>query len=331
MDLVHLWLFLAGLVVILYVVLDGFSLGVGLLFPTARDEAERDVMMNSIAPVWDANQTWLVFGGGALFATFPKIYAILFSALYIPLLTLIFGLIFRGVAFEFRATASKKTPWNRAFFLGSLVAVFAQGLTLGGYLSGTKVVDGHFAGGALDWLNPFALMVGFALIAGYMLLGSTYLILKTTGPVQDRAYRQAYWSALAVAGFMIVVSIWTPLHDPSIPARWLSPPRLYVVWLFPLLGVSAFLLLLKALKVRRELMPFACSILLFLAGYLGLQTGIYPCAVPPSVTLYEAAAQRQTLIFTLWGVGVVLPAVLAYTVYSYWVFRGKATTEAGYH
>jgi len=331
MDLVHLWLFLAGLVVILYVVLDGFSLGVGLLFPTARNEAERDMLMNSIAPVWDANQTWLVFGGGALFATFPKIYAILFSALYIPLLTLIFGLIFRGVAFEFRATASKKTPWNRAFFVGSLVAVFTQGLTLGGYLSGTKVVDGHFGGGALDWLNPFSLMVGFALIAGYMLLGSTYLILKTTGPVQERAYRQAYGSALAVAGFMIVVSIWTPLHDPSIPARWLSPPRLYVVWLFPFLGVIAFLLLLKALKARQELMPFLCSILLFLSGYLGLQTGIYPYAVPPSVTLYEAAAQRQTLIFTLWGVCVVLPAVLTYTVYSYWVFRGKATAEAGYH
>lgn len=331
MDLVHLWLLLAGLVVILYVVLDGFSLGVGLLFPTARNEAERDVMMNSIAPVWDANQTWLVFGGGALFASFPKIYAILFSALYIPLLTLIFGLIFRGVAFEFRATSDRKRPWNRAFFLGSLVAVFTQGLTLGGYLSGTKVVNGHFAGGALDWLNPFSLMVGFALIAGYLLLGSTYLILKTTGPVQERAYRQAYWSALAVAGFMIVVSIWTPLHDPFIPARWLSPPRLYIVWLFPFLGVVAFLFLLTALKVRQELMPFVCSILLFLSGYLGLQTGIYPYAVPPSVTLYEAAAQRQTLIFTLWGVCVVLPAVLAYTVYSYWVFRGKATAEAGYH
>jgi cytochrome d ubiquinol oxidase subunit II len=331
MDLVHLWLFLAGLVVILYVVLDGFSLGVGLLFPTARNEAERDVMMNSIAPVWDANQTWLVFGGGALFATFPKIYAILFSALYIPLLTLIFGLIFRGVAFEFRATSERKRPWNRAFFLGSLVAVFTQGLTLGGYLSGTKVVNGHFAGGALDWLNPFSLMVGFALIAGYILLGSTYLILKTTGPVQERAYRQAYGSALAVAGFMLVVSIWTPLHDPSIPARWLSPPRLYIVWLFPLLGVTAFLLLLKALKVRQELTPFLCAILLFLSGYLGLQAGIYPYAVPPSVTLYEAAAQRQTLIFTLWGVCVVLPAVLAYTVYSYWVFRGKAAAEAGYH
>jgi cytochrome d ubiquinol oxidase subunit II len=331
MDLVHLWLFLAGLVVILYVVLDGFSLGAGLLFPTARDEAERDVIMNSIAPVWDANQTWLVFGGGALFASFPKIYSILFSALYIPLLSLIFGLIFRGVAFEFRATSSRKAPWNRAFFVGSLVAVFAQGLTLGGYLSGTRVVGGQFAGGALDWLNPFSLMVGFALIAGYVLLGSTYLIIKTEGSVQERAYRQAYWSGLAVAGFMIVVSIWTPLHDPAIAARWLSPPRLYFVWVFPLLGVVAFFLLLKGLRARREISPFVCAILLFLSGYLGLQTAIYPYAVLPSVTIYEAAAQRQTLVFTLWGVCLVLPAVLAYTLYSYSVFRGKVTAEAGYH
>jgi cytochrome d ubiquinol oxidase subunit II len=331
MDLVHLWLFLAGLVVILYVVLDGFSLGAGLLFLTARDEAERDVMMNSIAPVWDANQTWLVFGGGALFASFPKIYSILFSALYIPLLSLVFGLIFRGVAFEFRATSSEKAPWNRAFFVGSLVAVFAQGLTLGGYLSGTKVVNGQFAGGALDWLNPFSLMVGFALIAGYVLLGSTYLIIKTVGSVQERAYRQAYWSGLAVAGFMIVVSIWTPLHDPAILARWLSPPRLYFIWVFPLLGVIAFFLLLKVLRARREITPFVSAILLFVSGYLGLQAAIYPYAVPPSVTLYEAAAQRQTLVFTLWGVCLVLPAVLAYTLYSHWVFRGKVTAELGYH
>ena len=331
MDLVHLWLFLAGLVVILYVVLDGFGLGAGLLFPTARGEAERDVIMNSIAPVWDANQTWLVFGGGALFASFPRIYSILFSALYIPLLSLIFGLIFRGVAFEFRATSGKKAPWNRAFFLGSLVAVFTQGLTLGGYLSGTRVVDGQFAGGALDWLNPFSLMVGFALIAGYVLLGSTYLIIKTEGRVQERAYRQAYWSGLAVAGFMILVSIWTPLHDPSISARWLSPPRLYFIWVFPLLGVIAFFLLLKSLRARREVLPFLSAILLFLSGYLGLQAAIYPYAVPPSVTIYEAAAQHETLVFTLWGVCLVLPAVLAYTVYSYWVFRGKVTAEAGYH
>jgi cytochrome d ubiquinol oxidase subunit II len=330
-DLVHIWLGLVGLVVILYVVLDGFSLGVALLFPSAREEAERDVLMNSIAPVWDANQTWLVFGGGALFASFPMVYSVLFSALYIPLLTFIFGLIFRGVAFEFRANSRRKIPWNRAFFLGSLMAVFAQGLTLGGYLSGTTVVGNHFAGRPFDWLNPFSVMVGLALIAGYVLLGSTYLIIKTTGPVQKRAYTQAFWSALIVAGFLLLVSIWTPVHDPTILARWLSPPRIYFVWAFPVLGIVAFVLLLKSLKERRELMPFISTVLIFLSAYLGLQTAIYPYAIPPSVTIYEAAAQRQTQVFTLWGVCLVLPAVLGYTVYSYRVFRGKVVAEEGYH
>jgi len=332
MDLVHIWLGLVGLVVILYVVLDGFSLGVALLFPTAEDEGERDILMNTIAPVWDANQTWLVFGGGALFAAFPMIYTVLFSSLYIPLLTLVFGLIFRGVAFEFRANSSRKSPWNKAFFFGSLAAVFTQGLVLGGYLSGTKVVEGIFAGGPFDWLNPFSIMVGLALIAGYVLLGSTYLVIKTTGAVQERAYRQAYLSALAVAAFMIVVSIWTPVHDPSIPARWFSPPRIYFIWTFPLLGVVAFFLLLRSLKKRTtELKPFVFSVLLFLSAYLGLQAAIYPYAIPPSVTIYEAASQRETMMFTLWGVAIVLPFVVGYTLYSYWVFRGKVEADAEYH
>ncbi len=333
MDLVHLWLGLVGLVVILYVILDGFILGVAILFPSADDERERDTMMNSISPVWDANQTWIVFGGGALFATFPMIYTVLFSALYIPLLTFLFGLIFRGVAFEFRANASpdRKAIWNRAFFGGSLVAAFAQGLTLGAYISGVKVSGGSFAGGAFDWLNPFSVMVGLALIAGYILLGSTYLVIKTTGAIQERAYRQAFKSALVVAGFMVLVSIWTPLHDPSILARWFSTPRIYFVWVFPLMGLVSFFLLIRSLKQRREIMPFISSLLLFISAYIGLQAGIYPYAIPPSVTIYDAAAQRETLIFTLWGVCIVLPVVLGYTVYSYWVFRGKILAEEGYH
>jgi len=331
MDLVHIWLSLVGLVIILYVVLDGFSLGVALLFPTARDEQERDLLINSIAPVWDANQTWIVFGGGALFASFPMVYSVVFSALYIPLLTFIFGLIFRGVAFEFRANSSSKHGWNKAFFWGSLVAVFAQGLTLGGYLSGTKVADGVFAGGPFDWLNPFSLMVGFALIAGYIMLGSTYLLIKTGGAIQDRAYRQAFRSALAVAGFMVLVSIFTPLHDPSIPARWFSPPRVYFIWTFPMLGLAAFFMLMKSIRQRAELLPFVCSVVLFISAYLGLLAAIYPYTIPPTVTVYEAAAQRETLLFALWGAIIVLPVVLAYTVYSYWVFRGKVTPEEGYH
>jgi cytochrome d ubiquinol oxidase subunit II len=330
MDLI-LWACLVGLSIILYVVLDGFTLGVALLFPSTKDEEERDLLINSIAPVWDANQTWLVFGGGALFVAFPMVYGILFSALYIPLLTFIFGLIFRGVSFEFRANADRKQPWNRAFFLGSLVAVVAQGLTLGGFLSGTKVVEGQFAGDSLNWLNQFSVMTGIALIAGYILLGSAYLIIKTTGSVQGRAYGQAFWSAFVVLGFQILVTVWTPIHYPSVLNNWLSSPRIYFIWTFPLLGLVAFFGLIHSLRIRRELMPFFCSVVLFLAGYLGLIASIYPYAVPPSITFQEAAAQRDTLRFTLWGVIIVLPLVLGYTVYSYSVFRGKVGKENYYY
>ncbi len=331
MEMVHIWIGLVGLVIVLYVILDGFSLGVALLFPTTQSEEERDVLMNSIAPVWDANQTWLVFGGGALFASFPLIYTVLLSALYIPLLTFIFGLIFRGVAFEFRVNAHRKIPWNWAFFIGSLVAVFAQGLTLGGYLSGVKVKDGVFAGNTFDWLNPFSIMVGLGLVAGYILLGSTYLILKTTGPVQNRAYTQAFTSVLIVAGFMVLVSIWTPYHDPQILVRWLSPPRIYFIWAFPLLGVVSFLLLMQRLRKRNEVAPFFAAVLLFISAYLGLEAAVYPYAILPDVTIYEAVAQRKTLVFTLWGVVILLPFILGYTVYSYWVFRGKVVSGEGYH
>ena len=331
MDLVHVWTLLVGVVIILYVILDGFSLGVGILFPTAASEAERDVLMGSIAPVWDANQTWIVFGGGALFAAFPTTYSVLFSALYIPLLTFLFGLIFRGVAFEFRANADNKRPWDRAFFWGSLVAAFAQGLTLGAYISGIKTSGGLFAGGAFDWLTPFSVMVGVALVAGYCLLGAAYLVLKTSGPVRDRAFVQARRALLAVGGFMLLVSVWTPLHNPQVSARWFSAPRVYFIWLFPVLGAVAFVMLLRAISQRRDGSPFLWGVLLFLSAYVGLQAAVYPNAVLPDVTIYEAAAQAKTQLFTLWGVLVVLPAVLAYTAYSYWVFRGKVSEEMGYH
>jgi cytochrome bd ubiquinol oxidase subunit II len=334
MDLVQLWMILVGVVVMLYVVLDGFGLGVGMLFPFAENEAERDAMMNSIAPIWDANQTWIVFGGGALFASFPRIYTVLFSAMYIPLLTFLFGLIFRGVAFEFRANAKhekQKRTWNRAFFLGSLTAAVGQGLTLGGYISGVTVENGAFAGGALDWVNPFTIMVGLALVPGYMLLGATFLLMKSEGPVQERAFGLAVRLAWILAGFMVLVSVWTPLHAPELTGRWFTEPRIYFVWNFPLLGIVAFAGLLWSLKKRRERIPFFAAVLLFLSAYLGLQSAIYPMAVPPDMTIYEAAAQRETLIFTLWGVAVVLPVVLAYTVYSYWVFRGKVADAEGYH
>ena len=330
MDLVVTWACLLALVFILYVILDGFSLGIGLLFPGARNEEERDLMINSIAPVWDANQTWLVFGGGAVFVAFPTVYTVLFPALYIPLMTLLFGLIFRGVTFEFRANASRKRIWNRAFFFGSLVAVVSQGFTLGGVISGTAVLEDQFVGGPFDWLNPFSVFVGMALVAGYILLGATYLIIKTTGEVQHRAYRQAFWSAIAVLGCQVIVTVWTPFHYPVVLTYWLNPPRIYFIWVFPLMGLSAFYGLMKTSKNRREFLPFVFTVILFLAGYLGLISSLYPFAIPPAVTFKEASAQKETLRLGFWAVIIVLPVVLAYTVYCYSIFRGKVGGE-GYH
>ena len=330
MDLVTVWSCLVALTIILYVVLDGFGLGVALLFPTTWDEEERDLLISSIAPIWDVNETWLVLGAGALFVAFPIVYGVLFSALYIPLLTFVFGLIFRGTTFEFREAALPKRIWNRAFFFGSLVAVISQGLTLGGVISGIDVKAGRFTGGPLDWLNPFSVTVGLALIAGYVLLGSTYLIIKTTGRIQDRAFRQARLSALTVLGFQIVVTIWTPIHYPSVLMNWLVPPRIYYIWTFPALGLMALFILIRSLKARQETLPFVCSVVLFLAGYLGLIASLYPYALPPALTFQEAVAQEETLAFTLRGALIILPVVVGYTIYSYSVFRGKVGKEHYY-
>jgi cytochrome d ubiquinol oxidase subunit II len=329
MDLVLIWFGLAAIVMALYVILDGFGLGVALLFPAARNERERDVMVNSIAPVWDANQTFLVFGGAALFAAFPMIYTVLLSALYIPIITFVFGLIFRGVTFEFRANAVHKRKWDISFFSGSLVAVVAQGLTLGGYLTGIHVASGHFAGGPFDWFNPFSVMVGLALVAGYSLLGATYLIIKTGGSVQERSYRQAHRAVWIVLGFIIVVTIWSPFHDASVLSRWLSAPRIYFICAFPVLQILSFIALMKSLRSRREILPFFWSVVLVIMAYLGLLSSIYPYAIPPCISLHEAASQAKTLSFLLWFVAIILPVVLGYVLYNYLVFRGKVDAAEG--
>ncbi len=330
MDLVITWACLLALVFIFYVILDGFSLGIGLLFASTQNEEDRNLMMNSIAPVWDANQTWLVLGGGAVFVAFPTVYTILFPALYIPLMTMLFGLIFRGVTFEFRANAVRKQIWSRAFFIGSLVAVVSQGITLGGVISGTAVAEGRFAGGPFDWFNPFSVFVGTALVPGYSLLGATYLIIKTTGEVQHRAYRQAFRSAILVLGCQILVTGWTPFHYPVVLTHWFNPPRIYFIWIFPLMGLSAFYGLMKSLKNRREFLPFLFTVILFLAGYLGLIFSLYPFAIPPAVTFREASAQKETLRIGFWAVIIVLPVVLAYTIYCYSIFRGKVGRQGYY-
>ena len=330
MLLINIWAGLVGFAMILYVLLDGISLGVGLLFSTARDENERTTLMATISPVWDANQTWLVFGGAAIFAAFPVLFGVLASALYIPLMTFIMGLIFRGVTFEFRAEATRKEPWDRAFFWGSLVAVLSQGIMLGGILTGITVSGGEFAGGPIDWLNPFSVMVGIALIPGYIMLASCYLIIKTTGPIQEQAYKSAFRSALAVLFFMAVVTIWTPFHYPLVWKQWFAPPRIYFVWSFPLMGLIALYKLLKSLKAARENAPLVYGIGLFLSGYFGLITSLYPYVIPPVITIWDAAAQRETLLFILWGAIIVLPVVTGYVFYSYFVFRGKVGHEGYY-
>jgi cytochrome d ubiquinol oxidase subunit II len=258
-------------------------------------------------------------------------YGVLFSALYIPLFTLLYGLIFRGVSFEFRINAARKYIWDRAFFLGSLAAVAGQGLILGGVLTGTKTAESHFAGDSFDWLNFYSIATAIGLIAGYMLLASTYLIIKTTGTIQERAYGKAFRSSVVVLFFQVLMIIWTPFHYPAVLTHWLSLPRVYFIWIFPALGLLAFYGIIKSLRARREIMPFVFGVVFFFAGYLGLFASIYPYAVPPSVTFYDAAAQRETLEFTLWGAAIILPVVLGYTIYSYAVFKGKVGKEGYYH
>jgi cytochrome d ubiquinol oxidase subunit II len=325
--LIDVWAILVGLAMVLYVVLDGISLGVAMLFGMFVSGKERSVLINTIAPVWDANQTWLLFGGGAIFAAFPVVYAVLSSGLYVPLITFIAGLIFRGVAFEFRSESIRKRAWEWAFFLGSLVAVLSQGMTLGGVLTGVVVRGREFAGGPLDWLNPFSVMVGIALIPGYVMLASAYLVVKTAGSIQDRAYAMARKSTLLVLAVMAIVTIWMPFHYPLILTHWTGAPRAYFVWTFPILGLLAAWGLVKSVRKRRTFAPLVCAIVLFLSGYLGLLASLYPYAIPPSVKIHEAAAQPESLLFTLWGALIVLPLVLAYTGYSYWVFRGKTGEE----
>ncbi|MDF3030536.1 MAG: cytochrome d ubiquinol oxidase, subunit [Moraxellaceae bacterium] len=330
-DLALIWAGIIGFAVAMYILMDGFDLGIGILFPFARSEAERDIMMNTVAPVWDGNETWLVLGGGGLLAAFPLAYAIIMPALYFPMLIMLVALIFRGVAFEFRFKSQHRTLWGRAFFAGSLVATFAQGLVLGGFLQGFKVEGRNFAGGAFDWLTPFGLGCGVALVVGYALLGATWLILKTEGELQARAYRQALPLWMAMAGLIVVFCIWAPLSYPAIRARWFTLPDFFFLLPIPLLTAAVAAALFLALKRRRESQPFLLTLVLLLLTYLGFGVNLWPYVAPPSITLWEAATARSSQLFLLVGVVVLLPAILFYTGYSYFVFRGKVTADAGYH
>jgi len=326
------WAAIIGVAVALYVVLDGFDLGIGVLFPLFPREADRDQMMNSVAPFWDGNETWLVLGGGALWIAFPAAFAIIMPALYVPIIVMLLALIFRGVAFEFRWVAK---PHHRfcdiAFAGGSIVATFSQGLVLGGYLQGIDVRRGQFAGYTFDWLTPFSLLCGFGLLGGYALIGAAWLAMKTEGEVEVRARSLAKVLLLITVAFIGVVSIWTPLALPRIAERWFTMPDLLYLSPVPLATAAVMLGCWTGLVRGKRVQPFACAVLLFLLAYAGLVVSNIPYIVPPSLTVYDAAGHRNAQVFVLVGVAILLPIVLVYTVFNYWVFRGRIRAGEGYH
>ncbi|AYC34369.1 cytochrome d ubiquinol oxidase subunit II [Pseudomonas cavernae] len=332
-DLSLIWAIIIVFGVMMYVVMDGFDLGIGILFPFVKDDGERDVMMNTVAPVWDGNETWLVLGGAGLFAAFPLAYSVVLSALYLPIIFMLIGLIFRGVAFEFRfkAQAHKRHIWDKAFIGGSLAATFFQGVTLGAYIDGIPVENRLYAGGALDWLTPFSLFCGLALIVAYALLGCTWLIMKTEGRLQEQMHNLGtplVWAVLLVTG---IVSIWTPLAHEEIARRWFSLPNLFWFLPVPLLVLLCTFALLRAIQRYAHYAPFILTLVLIFLGYSGLGISLWPNIIPPAVSIWAAAAPPQSQGFTLVGALFIIPFILMYTAWSYYVFRGKVTPDQGYH
>jgi cytochrome d ubiquinol oxidase subunit II len=326
-----IWAALIGTAVAMYVILDGFDLGIGILFPSARNETQRDQMMRSIAPFWDGNETWLVLGGGGLLVAFPMAYSITMPALYLPVIVMLLALVFRGVAFEFRTVSDSKMWWNFAFTFGSLIAAFSQGVILGGLIQGIKVENGQFAGGHFDWATPFSLLSGAALVCGYALLGATFLIMKTEGEVAERARGQAKVLLLIVLAFMAAVSLFTPYEFERIAQRWFSLPNFYYLWPVPLVTALVAYLLWRWIGTERDALPFIATIVLFLLGYLGLVISNYPYLVPPSLTVWDTAAAPASQIFMLIGTVFLLPIILGYIVFVYWLFRGKVREGEAYH
>lgn len=329
-DLALIWAFIIGFGVIMYVLMDGFDLGVGILFPFAPDETSRDVMMNSVAPVWDGNETWLVLGGAGLLAAFPLVYTILLPALYIGVFLLLAGLIFRGVAFEFRFKArTSRYLWNWAFAGGSTVAAFAQGAVVGAYIQGFETANKVYVGGALDWLTPFTVLTGLGMLAGYALLGSTWLILKTEGELQDWAYRITTPLLVAVLVVFGIVSVWTPFVNDMVRARWFS--TIDVIWILPVLALLCAFQIFRSVRRRFNGMPFVATMGLFIFTYLGLLVSRWPYVVPPNYTIWDASSAYDSQLFLLLGLLFVIPIILTYTAWTYWVFRGKVRAGEGYH
>lgn len=333
LDLPFVWGLLIATAIFLYVLLDGFDLGIGILFPFAPSDKCRDRMMNSVAPFWDGNETWLVLGGGGLFAAFPLAYAVLMPAFYMPIIIMLMGLIMRGVAFEFRFKASKKTRplWDMVFHGGSLAAAFCQGMILGAFIHGIPVMDRHFSGGPLDWITGFSVMTGIAVVFGYALLGSTWLVMKTEDITQTWARQVASYTLGFVGIFMALVSISVPFMNPMIKTFWFSTPNIYYLSIIPLITALLFAITWHDLHHKQaEYRPFLTSLGIFLMGYLGLGLSIFPWLVPFKFTIWDAASYGPSLSLMLVGVVPLLPLILGYTAYCYYVFRGKSSHEHYY-
>lgn len=327
------WFAVIAFGVMMYVLLDGFVLGLGILAPFAEDDDQLDHMMNTAAPIWDGNETWLVLGGAGLLAAFPKVYALVLSALYLPVLLMLIALVFRGVAFEFRFKAhTLRRAWGTAFWLGSVFAAFAQGVILGAIVEGMPLQAGKYVGGAFGWFSPFSMLTGVAVMSGYALLGATWLILKTDGKLQTMARTLARPLTLNVFAFIGLVSAWLPFLSSRVMARWFEGDRFLWLSPVPLLVLLATFALWRAIpRHDRDARPFVLSLSLFLLGFAGLLLGMWPYIVPPVLTIWDAAAPPATQGFALAGLVVLLPAILGYTWWSYSVFKGKVAADAGYH
>lgn len=332
-DLSLIWIVIIAIGVFVYVVLDGFDLGIGILFPFITSKEERDVMMNTVAPVWDGNETWMVLGGAALYAAFPVVYSVVLSALYMPIILMLIALIFRGVAFEFRFKANKtKKLWDKAFIYGSVLASFFQGVILGAYIQGIKVENHIYAGGGLDWLTAFSIFTGIGVVVLYAALGCGWLIFKTELDLQTKMY--GLMPKLISVLFLIfgAVSIYTPLTQPEIATRWFSQPQLLYFSPVPVLVVVLTGLILRACKKRYELAPFIYSLALVFLAYTGFIISLWPNVIPPSISIWDAAAPESSQLFALIGALILIPIILVYTGLSYWVFRDKVRVgDEGYH
>lgn len=332
-DLALIWAIVILFGVMMYVVMDGFDLGIGILFPLVADREERDVMVNTVAPVWDGNETWLVLGGAGLLAAFPLAYSVILSALHLPLVFMLLGLIFRGVAFEFRFKADEhhRPLWDKAFVFGSVCATFFQGVTLGAYIEGIPVVDRAYSGGPWDWISPFSLFTGVGLVAAYALLGCTWLIMKTEGRLHGHMCRLARPLTLALLAVIAVLSAWTPLAQPIIAQRWFSLPNMFWFFPVPLLVAAAGFELIRRVNRTPAAGPFVLSLALIFLGYSGLGISIWPAIIPPGVSIWAASAPPQSQGFALVGALAIIPIILMYTAWSYYVFRGKVRTGEEFH